>query len=311
MDPLFSSVPNTVIGPIEMSTTDFSLTADSPAIDAGNSSFSPVYDIDGNLRPSNNTDAVSFSSFENSTDGWGTAFGATISPSADEFLSGSNSLLISDRTLNWHSPKLVLTNLLTVGESYTFNVWVKLSDGVSGTTQLTIKNTDQNTYNNLTTSVTASEDTWTLLTADYTHETSDNMFLYVKGPVVNNGIGGDYFIDDFSLVSQGLPPIDFLNIDDIVDIGAYEFIDSTFSVDNIDENSQNIFLIPNPAKDLVLIYGASSDSKIDLFDLSGKKYQVYSTYLDSKGISINVNNLSTQIHSICLILKIIHSIICF
>ena len=290
VDPLFVSAPTTVNGLIDISITDFSLTSNSPAINAGNPNHTPLTDIIGNIRPTP-PNAVSSSSFEGTTDQW-TAFGATISPSADEFLSGSNSLLISDRTLNWHSPKLVLTNLLTVGESYTFNVWVKLSDGVSGTTQLTIKNTDLNTYNNLTSSVDASNEEWIQLSADYTHESSDNMFLYVKGPVVNDGIGGDYFIDDFSLVSQGSAPIDFSNIDDVVDIGAYEFLDSTFSMDNIDENLKNIFLYPNPAKDLVFVYGLNSDSRIDLFDLLGNKYYVNYTYMDSKVVSINVNKLS-------------------
>jgi len=290
VDPLFVSAPTTVNGLIDISITDFSLTSNSPAINAGNPNHTPLTDIIGNIRPTP-PNAVSSSSFEGTTDQW-TAFGATITPSADEFLSGSNSLLISDRTLNWHSPKLVLTNLLTVGESYTFNVWVKLSDGVSGTTQLTIKNTDLNTYNNLTSSVDASDEEWIQLSADYTHESSDNMFLYVKGPVVNNGIGGDYFIDDFSLVSQGSAPIDFSNIDDVVDIGAYEFLDSTFSIDNIDENLKNIFLYPNPAKDLVFVYGLNSDSRIDLFDLLGNKYYVNYTYMDSKVVSINVNKLS-------------------
>jgi len=290
VDPLFVSAPTTVNGLIDISITDFSLTSNSPAINAGNPNHTPLTDIIGNIRPTP-PNAVSSSSFEGTTDQW-TAFGATISPSADEFLSGSNSLLISDRTLNWHSPKLVLTNLLTVGESYTFNVWVKLSDGVSGTTQLTIKNTDLNTYNNLTSSVDASNEEWIQLSADYTHESSDNMFLYVKGPVVNNGIGGDYFIDDFSLVSQGSAPIDFSNIDDVVDIGAYEFLDSTFSIDNIDENLKNIFLYPNPAKDLVFVYGLNSDTRIDLFDLLGNKYYVNYTYMDSKVVSINVNKLS-------------------
>ena len=290
VDPLFVSAPTTVNGLIDISITDFSLTSNSPAINAGNPNHTPLTDIIGNIRPTP-PNAVSSSSFEGTTDQW-TAFGATISPSADEFLSGSNSLLISDRTLNWHSPKLVLTNLLTVGESYTFNVWVKLSDGVSGTTQLTIKNTDLNTYNNLTSSVDASNEEWIQLSADYTHESSDNMFLYVKGPVVNDGIGGDYFIDDFSLVSQGSAPIDFSNIDDVVDIGAYEFLDSTFSIDNIDENLKNIFLYPNPAKDLVFVYGLNSDSRIDLFDLLGNKYYVNYTYMDSKVVSINVNKLS-------------------
>ena len=57
-------------------------------------------------------------------------------------------------------------------------------------------------------------------------------------------LGGDYYIDDFSLVAQGLPPVDFSNIDDVVDIGAYEFTDSTFSVDFDDEIIPNIIFVP-------------------------------------------------------------------
>ena len=289
VDPLFVAAPTTVNGSIDIATTDFSLTSDSPAINAGNSNHTPLTDIIGNPRPSS-PNAVSSSSFEDTTDQW-TGFGATITPSYNDFLSGYSSLLISDRTSNWHSPKLVLTNLLTVGESYTFYVWVKLSTGISGTSQLTIKNTDQNTYTNLTSAVTASDEEWIQLSADYTHESSDNMFLYVKGPIVNDGVGGDYYIDDFSLVSQGLPPVDFSNIDDVVDIGAYEFIDSTFSV-NYDEIIPNIILYPNPAKDFVFIYGADSNSRIDLFDLTGKKYHVKHNYLNSNIISFNVSNLA-------------------
>jgi parallel beta-helix repeat protein len=298
VDPLFVSVPTSVNGSIDITTTDFSLTSDSPAINAGNSNHSPLTDIIGNLRPST-PNTISSSSFEDTTDEW-TGFGATITSSSNEFLSGNSSLLISNRTLNWHSPKLVLTNLLTVGESYTFYVWVKLSDGVSGNTQLTIKNTDQNTYNNLTSAVTASNAEWIQLSADYTHETSENMFLYVKGPVVNDGVSGDYYIDDFSLVSQGLPPFDFSNIDEVVDIGAYEFIDSTFSVDHEDQFIPNITLYPNPAEDFVFVYGADSNTRIDLFDLTGKKYHVSYNYLNSKVISINLSNLTKAYYFIRL-----------
>jgi hypothetical protein len=118
------------------------------------------------------------------------------------------------------------------------------------------------------------------------------MFLYIKGPVVNDGVGGDYYIDDFSLVEQGLPAVDFSNIDDIVDIGAYEFIDSTFSVGNDDEIIPNIILSPNPANDIVFLYGIDSNSRIDLFDLSGKQYHVSYDYLNSKVISLNVSYLN-------------------
>ena len=125
IDPLFIFAPETVDGPIDMSGTDFSLTSESPAIDAGNTGYSPINDIEGNLRPSSS--AISSSSFENSTGGW-TAFGSTITieTSSNASLTGEKSLLTTGRTENWHSPRIILNDLLTVGESYTFYIWVKL-----------------------------------------------------------------------------------------------------------------------------------------------------------------------------------------
>ena len=45
VDPLFVSAPTTVNGSIDITTTDFSLTSDSPAINAGNSNHTPLTDI--------------------------------------------------------------------------------------------------------------------------------------------------------------------------------------------------------------------------------------------------------------------------
>ena len=221
IDPLFVSAPETVYGELTIEGTDFSLTESSPAINSGNPSYSPTHDIDGNPRPVPGS-AISSTSFENATGGW-TAFGSSIQTTSDESLSGDRSLFISDRTANWHSPKIVLNNLLDQSETYTFYVWVKLAEGATGTTQLTIKDTDENEYYNLTEPIEASDQEWTLITADFTHDISDNFFLYVKGPPVQEGVGADYYIDDFSLVNQGSPAVDFENSGDIVDIGAYEF----------------------------------------------------------------------------------------
>ena len=222
VDPLFVSAPQTVDGPLVIDGTDFSLSEGSPAINSGNPSYSPTNDIVGNPRPVAGS-AIASTSFENATGGW-TAFGSTVETSSDESLSGDRSLFTSDRTANWHSPRIVLNNLLDQGESYTFYVWVKLAEGETGTTQLTIKDTDENEYYNLTEAIEASDQQWTLLTADFTHDISNNFFLYVKGPTVQSGIGADYYIDDFSLVTQGSQAVDFENTGDIIDIGAYEFI---------------------------------------------------------------------------------------
>ena len=304
VDPLFSSVPDTVIGPIEMSTTDFSLTADSPAIDAGNSSFSPVYDIDGNLRPSNNTDAVSFSSFENSTDGWGPWGGATLSLTDEAAQSGSNSLYVSGRTANWHSPRIYLDNLLTVGETYTFYVSVKLTPGSSGTADLTIRSDfadSGSVYNSLLSNpVTVSDQSWTLLSGDYTHASEPETFwFYVKGPSVVDGEAASFYIDDFSLVSQGSGPVDFSSSENIIDIGAYEYIDPSLGFQFYEFNLQTSFIYPNPARDSVFVSGVSSESTIVIIDLLGKKYDLTKTIqLQSNGISFDINSLRTGFYLI-------------
>ncbi len=358
-DPMFNSAPETVNGPLTIEGTDFSLMEGSPAIDAGNPSYSPSHDINGNPRPVS-ASAIASTSFENATGGW-TAFGSTVETTSEQSLSGERSLFTTERTANWHSPRIVLNNLLNQGETYTFYVWVKLAEGETGTSQLTIKDTDQNEYYNLTEAIEVSDQEWTLLTADFTHNISNNFFLYVKGPPVQGGVGADYYIDDFSLVTQGSTAVDFENSGDIVDIGAYEYstnecsndttppvielsdcggsgcnyeyeINSTFDIGDIDpptvndncdsnisydvshnvdtstagvyfvtftasdnsgnsvstevevivfdplsvseNNLENIFIHPNPVKDILNIQNVYLDSKISVFDILGKNYHI-------------------------------------
>ena len=225
LDPMFTMAPNEVLGEIDIVTTDFTLLEGSPAIDAGNPSYGPEDDYDDNPRPISTT-GISSTTFEDSTGGW-SSFGATIEISEDTALTGEKSLLTKDRTANWHSPRLVLSGMMTVGETYTFNVWVKLAEGETGNSQITIKNTDTNQYVNVTDQVQVSDQEWTLVSGDFTYEQENNMFVYVKGPSVVNGVGAEYYIDDFSLVLQGSPPVDFNSSGDIIDIGAYEYIDET------------------------------------------------------------------------------------
>jgi hypothetical protein len=300
-DPLFISAPSVVNGPIDISATDFSLTSNSPAINAGDPSYSPLQDFLGNPRLST-TNAISYSSFENSTGGW-SAFGSTIQSSENSSKIGNSSLLTSDRTINWHSPKLVLDNLLTVGETYTFYVWVKLAPGVSGTTQLSIKNTTatSNQYENLTLVTSSSDQDWTLLSGDYTYASADNLFVYVKGPTIADG-GGDYFIDNFSLVLQGNPAVDFSNIDDIVDIGAYEFLDNSLSNEIVSAPIFNTILYPNPALDKISILKISRNDIVSVIDLLGKRYQLPQTQ-QNKLRSIDVSSLSSGLY----LLKVINS----
>jgi hypothetical protein len=299
VDPLFTTVPSVVNGGIDINQTNFELAQGSPAIDTGNPSFSPVYDFDGNLRPSNSTDAVSSSSFESSTDGW-VPWGATLSLSADAAQSGSNSLYVSGRTANWHSPKIYLDNLLTVGETYTFYVSVKLTPGSSGTADLTIR-TDVAGSDPLYTSllsnpVTVSDESWTLLSGDYTHASEpDTFWFYVKGPSAVDGVAASFYMDDFSLVSQGSGPIDFSNSTNVIDIGAYEFIDPSLSTPDFEETAiQNIYLYPNPAINTVVVSGITSNTKLVIVDLLGNRYDLSKTqHTQPNGVLLDVSSLKT------------------
>ncbi|MDG1043232.1 MAG: carbohydrate binding domain-containing protein, partial [Flavobacteriaceae bacterium] len=295
-DPLFISAPAVVNGPIDISVTDFSLATNSPAIDAGDPSYSPSQDFLGNPRPST-TNALSYSSFENSTGGW-SAFGpATIQTSVNAAKTGNTSLLTSNRTIDWHGPKLVLDNLLTVGETYTFYVWVKLAPGVSGTIQLIIKNTTatSNQYENLTSPISSSDQEWTLLSGDYIYSDAHNLFVYVKGPTMTDG-GGDYYIDDFSLVTQGAPQIDFSNIDDIVDIGAYESIGSSLSNGSMSQSLSENIVYPNPALDKIHISKISRNDIVTVLDLMGKQNRLPQSQPQQQTRLIEVSNLSTGLY---------------
>ena len=62
------------------------------------------------------------------------------------------------------------------------------------------------------------------MSVDYTHTAMDsNSYIFVKGPLVSDSEGVDYYLDDFSLVNYGTDEVDFDVISDIVDIGAYEY----------------------------------------------------------------------------------------
>ena len=214
-----------------MSSTDFNLNKSSPAIDSGDPKNTPVYDILGNKRPQVPENAVSYTSFENSFSGWSawstSSDNNKVSLSSDESKTGNQSLKISGRTKDFHSAKFIIDKL-EVDNSYSIYIYAKLPDGASGTAQLMLRKIvdSEGSSNSLMNPVEIYNDKWTLLSANYTHSSMDsNSYFFVKGPPVVNNEGIDYYIDDFSLVNQGTNEIDFNTIGDIVDIGAYEYIE--------------------------------------------------------------------------------------
>lgn len=319
LDPIFVLAPTDTQGPIDMSAADFSLQENSPAIDAGDSNFVPDFDILGNPRPQpqQQPNAISYTSFENSTGGWD-PFGSTILSSDSESRSGDKSLLITDRTANWHAPKINLHNLgLVQGMTYTFYVWAKLNLGASGTARLTTKETipaetqdDGPTaiYNNLTTLINLSNTNWTLLSADYTHDTENDIFLYVKGPTVvpdsdgNGNIGADFYIDDFSLVPFGEPEVIFTFSDDIVDIGAYEYINTALSSTEINSSLSDFFVYPNPVKNQLSVSKITANIRVLVTDMMGKTHLLSQQCdQDEQSLTLDVSALNTGLYLLRLI----------
>ena len=298
VDPLFTEVPSSVNGAIDISQANFELTENSPAINAGDSNYSPSDDFLSNPRPAL-ANAISYSSFENSFGGWSQFGSPTLTSTTETSKSGDYCLSVTNRTANWHSPKLVLDNLLDVGETYTFYVWVKLASGGSGNAQITIKNTALNTYTSVTTSTAVNDQGWTLLTGDFTYPSNDSMFAYLKGPNVGDGVVSDFYIDDFTLVPQGSAEVDFsnINVNDIVDIGAYEFINATAGVWDNDTQDGHVFLYPNPAKNQITISKYTANDQIEVMDLLGKYYQLPNKeHTLNKTLTLDVSSLSTGIY---------------
>ena len=306
VDPIsFVNAPAIVEGPINMSGTDFNLQSDSPAKDAGDQKNTPAFDILGNPRPivQDNTNVISSSSFEAASDGWTNFGNITVSQSTETAKTGVRSLKISGRTVNYHSPRIFLNDLLTVGDTYTFYVWVKLAEG-SGPVQLVVKSTvnaatetgeDQITYTNLA-SETATANGWVQLKDDYTHTQNDQSFLYVKGPSVSNEQGVDYFIDDFSLVTQGTGEVDFTDTGNVVDIGAYEY-QAGLSISDNPMQPKTVYAYPNPTKDILTLINLTTQESVGVYDLLGSKQSIEQER-NAERLKLNVSNLKRGLYFI-------------
>ena len=284
-----------------MDNVDFSLQSTSPAINAGMPEYSPQIDILGNSRPILPENIQSSSSFETSFDGWAKwsndVSNNDILLSQQESKYGNKSLKVVGRTKNWHSSKFDLSNLV-IDKNYTIYLWVKNTQP-TGTAQLTVRETvgANVSYNNITNPIEINNNEWTLLSADYTHTQNDDSFLYVKGPPVVDGAGVDYFIDNFSLVSQGSPEVDFSSVGNIVDIGAYEYIEPSLSIDewgNEMKSHHDVTLFPNPVLNELHLINLDLQSKIKIVDITGRKFDVKAIQNQKQqGIKVDLSHLKS------------------
>jgi parallel beta-helix repeat protein len=307
--------------------TDFSLLPSSPAIDAGDQNNAPKTDINSYPRPGNGS---YFSSFENSLDGWSVWTNGndlnqknTIELSEAYAKTGSKSIISRKRTKDFHSPKYVIDDKLEIGATYSFSVWVKLQSGSNDSTaELKLRKIQEGDSESLSLMndipVTINSQSWTKLTTEYTHDEMDSSsFLFVKGPSLIDGVGVDYFIDDFSILPTDYPAIDFNSIADTgttVDIGAYEYQSQLLSLLENPSQATAVYAYPNPTKDILTLINVIDEESVAVYDVLGRKLAIQQqrntnslklnvSKLDAGIYYINVSNTSDETKSIRFIKK--------
>ncbi|RIJ12204.1 endo-1,4-beta-xylanase [Clavibacter nebraskensis] len=147
------------------------------------------------------------SDFESGTGAWAPrGDGVRIAPST-EARTGSGSLLVTDRTQEWHGAALDVTGALTVGQQVEVTVWARLSAGEEPASLKVSVQRDTgggSGYDGVAgAAARVTADAWTELTGTYTlGGPVDKAQVYVEGTV-----GADFLLDDFQLGEAVSTPV--------------------------------------------------------------------------------------------------------
>lgn len=144
--------------------------------------------------------------FEGNYTGWGPRGDVTLSLAEGVSHSGTSSLLTTGRADTWQGPSFNVTDYMMQGGTYDISVWVKLAEGEDpSNVKVSLEVQGDTTKDGSTgwytvdgaTQVTA--DNWVEFTTEYTLSTTgSNLSLYLEADTL-----ASFYIDDFSLVSQG------------------------------------------------------------------------------------------------------------
>jgi endo-1,4-beta-xylanase len=139
------------------------------------------------------------SDFESGTGAWAPrGDGVRIAPSTTAH-TGSGSLLVTDRTQEWHGAALDVTSSLAVGQEVEVTVWARLAPGEEPASLKVSVQRDTgggSGYDGVAgAAARVTADAWTELTGTYTlGGPVDRAQVYVEGTV-----GADFLLDDFQL----------------------------------------------------------------------------------------------------------------
>jgi hypothetical protein len=132
---------------------------------------------------------------------------------------------------------------------------------------------------------------------DYTHTQNDQSFLYVKGPGVSTEQAVEYYIDDFSLVTQGTGEVDFTDAGNVIDIGAYEYQSQPLAITDNPMQAKTIYAYPNPTKNTLTLINLTEEESIAVYDLLGSK-QAIQQERNADRLKLDVSNLKRGLYFI-------------
>ncbi|MFT2706167.1 endo-1,4-beta-xylanase [Clavibacter zhangzhiyongii] len=166
------------------------------------------------------------SDFESGTGAWAPrGDGVRIAPSTTAH-TGSGSLLVTDRTQEWHGAALDVTSSLAVGQQVEVTVWARLAPGEEpASLKLSVQRDlgGGSGYDGVAgAAARVTADAWTELTGTYTlGGPVDKAQVYVEGTV-----GADFLIDDFQLGDAVGTPVqtDIPALDDVLGARGIEHV---------------------------------------------------------------------------------------
>lgn len=171
-----------------------------------------------------------YDDFETNLSGWGPRGPETVEISTEQAYSGTQSVKISNRTSTWNGASCNKTDILTLGETYVFGIWITYTgDSYSGTQkfslQLQYNDGVSNVYKNIKTA-SVTKGSWTNLEGEYTIPTDAvEVNVYVETEYKTSPSSQDlmnFYIDDFTATPAVLPEIE-TNIASLKDVYASYF----------------------------------------------------------------------------------------
>jgi endo-1,4-beta-xylanase len=198
-------------------------------------------------KPTDVPEALAGYDFEDgSTQGWGPRGEASVSVAADVVQSGSHSLLVTDRKVEWAGATVDVLGTLEAGSTYEISGYVRLAEGEPASrVVITMQRTPvggDTKYEWVAPSaekgVTDAE--WVILKGRYSYSGEiSELLLYVESP---DAALVDFYIDNITITRLSGPPVQ-VDIPSVYEtLSPYFVVGAAISPDLIDEEQHNILM---------------------------------------------------------------------